>query len=138
MYEEVLKTARKNQIDDHLFRAWQNLGSIYFDEKKPHIALLYLDSAKTLAKKNGDLEGQIDVLQMLAYVHNKNLNYKSAYNSIVESHNLKDSLLNIQKLKAVTELGEKYESEKKTKENIILKNNKLQLELDNSNKNEQH
>lgn len=130
MYKEVLISARKNPISDHLFRAWQNLGALYGDLKQPETALKYIDSARAYAKKSGDLSSETDALNSLARIHEYKGDFKNAYQTLIESRVLGDSLLNKEKIRAVADVREKYETEKKAKENILLKNLQLQMELD--------
>jgi class 3 adenylate cyclase len=130
MYKEVLISTRKNPISDHLFRAWQNLGALYGDLKQPETALKYIDSARAYAKKSGDLSSETDALNSLARIHENKGDFKNAYQAIIQSRQLGDSLLNKEKIRAVADVREKYETEKKAKENILLKNLQLQMELD--------
>lgn len=130
MYKEVLISARNNPISDHLFRAWQNLGALYGDIKQPETALKYIDSARAYAKKSGDLSSETDALNSLARIHEFKGDYRNAYRALLRSRELGDSLLNKEKIRAVADVREKYETEKKAKENILLKNLQLQMELD--------
>jgi adenylate cyclase len=129
---EVLTTARKNPIDDHLFRAWSNLGILYSEEKKFDFAMLFLDSALNYAQKNKDLEAQKDAMLNISHIYEGNKDYKNALISIKQYNFKRDSLLNTAKIKAIADVKEKYETEKKAKENTLLRNKSLELELERS------
>ncbi len=73
--------------------------------------------------------------QLIADIYEKKGDYKSAYKAINKSNLFKDSIFGIEKQKAIFELETKYETEKKEKENLQLKQESVAKDLALSKKN---
>ncbi len=82
---------------------------------------------KTLpeAKKIRNLEVQKNIHENLASIYTTIGNHKLANSSLIEFYKLKDSISNTKQRKEITELEIKYETTKKEKEILALKENQL-------------
>ncbi|MFY0674085.1 MAG: hypothetical protein JXQ87_11795 [Bacteroidia bacterium] len=113
-FEKALKMVYKRQ------RSILDLGIIYnnlayYSTDSAEI-LAYLDSAAHYSKLGNDLEGMQYAVENKSYYLNDIRAYRRAYNALSLAMELKDSLLNIKKIEAVSNIEEKYNSEKKTNE----------------------
>lgn len=75
----------------------------------------------------GTIKMYMDGYEQLAQIYNKSKSYKKAYNAFEKYNSLKDSLIDNNKNRAITEMQEKYESDKK---DLLL--DKKQLEIENA------
>ncbi len=123
---QALTLAREQQVYGNILIIYNNLAGLSDDH---HQVLNYLDSAIAYA-------GKLDNLSAMQKLnHNKALiltglgDYKQGYNALLWAYYLQDSVLSIEKYKAITEMQEKYEAEKKTNEIQSLKLDNLDKEL---------
>ncbi len=84
-------------------------------------SIAYLDSALSIAKEINSKERIKLAYQQLAYTYAASKDYENAYHNHQLFSDEKDSLLNEQSSKQITEMQTKYDTEKKEKENQILK-----------------
>lgn len=86
----------------------------------------YLDSAIHYSKLNNNLFQRLAITENKAYfLYDKNL-FQNAFNTLEAAFELKDTILNADKYRAVAEMEQKFETEKKT-------NQITALELENAN-----
>ena len=108
---------------------YSNVAAVKSDRGQHRLALVYLDSSQAIAERLGDLPMQITV----AKARSKNLkdlgDHRSALEAISHYITLNDSLLNIEKVKSIADMQEKYESEKKAGEIKELKIQNLDSQL---------
>ncbi|NER17746.1 tetratricopeptide repeat-containing sensor histidine kinase [Spongiivirga citrea] len=114
-YESALKLGE--EINDQYFETdlLLNLSNSHIQLKNYEVAISNLTKALSMAEKSGATEIKTKALLYLAKAHS----LKGAPESLkfYEQHkNLKDSLYNIEKVKAINELETKYEAERKDKE----------------------
>lgn len=88
-----------------------------------------------LYKKNKLIELLPSIYNNLSSTYEANKNYKKALEIKLLEINLNDSILGIEKQKAIAGLEEKYQNEKKEKENLKLKQESALKDLTISNKN---
>ncbi|MBK7754754.1 MAG: tetratricopeptide repeat protein [Flavobacteriales bacterium] len=128
--EEVLDLLRDGGFTDQLVRCYQNLGTIHKDLGDLDKALAYQDSAIALARSTGFLEGRgrchpwSRPRSMRAHRRN------DAFDQLVRYLMLHDSILDNDRIKAVAEMREKYETEKKERDNVALRAANLEAALD--------
>jgi adenylate cyclase len=95
---------------------YSNVASMKYDRGKFREALIYLDSSQTIAERLGDLQAQV----IQAYSRSRSFrqlgDHTSALAELETYVSLKDSLLGTEKVKAIADMQEKYESEKKAGE----------------------
>jgi serine phosphatase RsbU (regulator of sigma subunit) len=114
---------KQKGFGDVLIASLINLGTINQDLKKYDVAETYFQEALTTAK---EIESKVlikDMLFALASLYEDKKNYPSAYNYYKLFSEAKDSLLNKENSKLITEMNTKYTTEKKEKEIELLKKN---------------
>lgn len=122
-YELATKLIKSSLTYAHARNAYGTLSSLYNNlaglSEDPKTISKYIDSAIYYAEKSGDLEDLQTSKQNKAYHLYNTKKYEEAYNSLWESTELKDSIININKIKVAAEMSEKFETEKK--QNTIIK-----------------
>ena len=110
----AIKKQMNNQND--LIIQYNNIAAVYLDIKKYDLALSYNDKAFELASKSGNLEELINVYDTYALINSAKKDFKKAYDYHKLYSKTKDSLLNIDNLKAVEEINTKYQTAEKEKQ----------------------
>ena len=128
-YEEVRDLLRVAGFSDRLVRCYQNLGSIHKDLGNLETAIAYQDSAIALARSSGFLEGEAAATQGLAQILRDRTPKNEAYDQLDRYLLLHDSILSSDRIKAVAEMREKYETERKERENVALRAENLEAAL---------
>jgi len=132
-FEEALRDLKKagrsyitmNQTDID-FQNLFNMGDIYFRMGKYKLAIIYLEEAKQICSKQLKTNFNcpmyiVPILETLAKCYEKTNNFKKSNVILWISSVIKDTLFEMNKTKYSLEFGEKYQAEKKEKENQILK-----------------
>ena len=112
-----------NSFGDVLVASLINLGTIDQEQKRYESSEAYFQEALAMAKK---IESRMLVKEMalsLAVLYEETNNYKNAYDYYKLYSEAKDSLLNKENSKLITEMNTKYTTEKKEKEIELLKKN---------------
>ncbi|HRH70605.1 MAG TPA: adenylate/guanylate cyclase domain-containing protein [Flavobacteriales bacterium] len=128
-YEEVLALLRHGGFSDHLVRCYQNLGGIHKSLGELDKAIAYQDSAIALARTSGYLHGEADATRGLAEILRERAPRNEAYDMLQRYLVLHDSILDSDRVKAVAEMREKYETEKKERDNQALRAANLEAAL---------
>ena len=110
----AIKKQMNNQND--LIIQYNNIATVYLDIRKYDLALSYNDKAFELASKSGNLEELINVYDTYALINSAKKDFKKAYDYHKLYSKTKDSLLNIDNLKAVEEINTKYQTAEKEKQ----------------------
>ena len=90
-----------------------------------------LDSAYVLAENIKSTEHKANVYKHRADLYASSFNFEKAYQSLISYNELREQILNEEKIKSVTEMMEKYESEKKARQIQDLEIDKLDATLRN-------
>jgi signal transduction histidine kinase/CheY-like chemotaxis protein len=98
----------------------QNIGECYIFLKKPQKAFTYLNKGLELALEKGNLHVQKNIYSVLCDYYLDEGDYHSAYKYREKYDAVRDSVLNLEKKTMFDELQTKYETEKKTQENLLL------------------
>jgi len=101
-----------------------NIGDVFTKQEKYSEARKYLTDALQLSKETGAKDVLKDTYDGLAKLSEATGDYKNAYQYHKLFSEVKDSLLNENNTKQVTEMKTKYETEKKDKEILMLNANK--------------
>ena len=101
--------------------ASNSLASLYLKQGELARAKQYLDTAARLGKKMRARDIILENYRICRNLYRTQHQFEKALNYYDEHIMLKDSLFNEQKSKALAEMQIKYETEKKEKENIVLK-----------------
>ncbi len=130
-YSRMAITSAK-LLKDHqgVAMLYQNMASIELDRKRYETALAFADTAEQLSTELGNLALLVSVADLKHRSYYGMNNLVQAYSALGSYVHLNDSLLNTEKVKAITEMQEKYESEKKAKEILGLKAVNLESELE--------
>ena len=128
----ALVNATRNHRPDRQAVNYSNLAGNAENRGDHRRALQLQDSALAIATANDDLQMQVKIhlgmARDLFILHDP----ERAYEHLETHRLLNDSLLNLEKVRALTEMQEKYETEKKARENVQLKAENLAVELDKS------
>ncbi len=99
----------------------KNIGEIYRKEKDYNKAIISLDSALAISKQIQSTEKMKLCYEELANIYEASGDFEKAYINHQLFMYAKDSLLNEESSKQIAEMQTKYDTEKKEKENQILK-----------------
>lgn len=117
--------AAKN-FDKELTRTYQNIAETYYNMGRQDSALTAANKAYAMAKKVGYLEIVSNVENIFAGIYASKGDYKTSNEYLRKFIANKDSLLNIEKEKAMADLEAKYEFVKKQKKiELLEKDNEL-------------
>ena len=128
--EQVLVEVKRMGDRQGMMLQYINLGRNASDRGIFRTSLAYLDSAHALASELKDGRVLSDVALVRANSWLQAGQADTAYAYLLLHLALKDSLLNIEKVKAIADVQEKYESEKKAKEILGLRADNLEGELE--------
>ncbi len=123
---QALALAREQKVYDNILILYNNLAGISDDR---HQILNYLDSAILYADILHNLSAKQKLNQNKALFLTSLGDYKNGYDALWWAYYLQDTVLSIEKYKAITEMQEKYEAEKKTNEIQSLKLDNLDKEF---------
>jgi serine phosphatase RsbU (regulator of sigma subunit) len=110
-------------FNDVLVASLVNLGEISQASKKYDAAESYFLEALSTAREMDSKMLTKDMLLSLASLYEEKMDYPKAYDSYKLFSEAKDSLLNKENSKLITEMNTKYTTEKKEKEIELLKKN---------------
>lgn len=123
------KNAKKNTNVDSYMSLLINMANIDMERGKHKSALTILDSVYILADTLKSIENLANVQRSRANLYAGMNDYKSAYSYLNEFLELNAQYLDEERVKAVTEMMEKYESEKKARQIQQLELEKLDATL---------
>lgn len=110
----AIKKQMNNQND--LIIQYNNIATVYLDIRKYDLALNFNDKAFELASKSGNLEELLNIYETYSLINSAKKDFKQAYDYHKLYSKTKDSLLNIENLKAVEEINAKYQTAEKEKQ----------------------
>lgn len=122
--EEAFRLFKTVNDKSGLITATRTLGVIADREQKSKKAISYLQRSIEIATSLGEPEELRESYLMLAEVYEKIGDYANALAAYKNYHVLYDTLLNLEKAKAINALKTQFETEKKEKEIILLKQEK--------------
>ncbi len=128
-YQKSVEEARKYKMVDSEITGLTHLGETFFRLKNSTEAIKYFNEALLLARKNKLMVEEADALEGLISVLEENKNYPEAFNALKRFRLLKDSLLNIEKIKSLNEIENKLKLTEKEK---IIAEQGLALEKENA------
>ena len=97
-----------------------NLSTIFMSVDDYEKAIQYADSSLSAAKEISLVDNMKSIYELLSHVHEKKGNYQKAYEYHKLYSDTKDSLLNEESSKQITEMQTKYETEKKEQQITLL------------------
>jgi signal transduction histidine kinase/Tfp pilus assembly protein PilF len=133
-YEEALKYFQKSielkkQLNNRrgMAASYSGLGFTYYKLGQIEKGLSYIKESYVIRKELDDKRGMVASLTRLGEIYAETGNYKNAYESIKLSKSYSDTLLNEQKNKSIAQLQEEFQTERKSKEILLLqKENTIQ------------
>ncbi|WP_420602855.1 tetratricopeptide repeat-containing sensor histidine kinase [Flagellimonas sp.] len=122
---QALSIRKKTKNNDGIGTLYNNLGYLYLQQGSPKKAIPYLNNALTF----GQGTNESITFNNLSNAHKALGDYKSALEYANKKTFLNDSILKIENQKAIAEITTKYETEKKEKEILNLKNVNLETDI---------
>lgn len=113
--EEALQIKRQLGVRRKLQNDLLNLGSWYIELKQYAKAKQLLAEGLALAYELNDITYLHYFYESIAQLDSLTGNFSEAYSHLKRANHFKDSAYSIQKIKAVEEIGKKYENEQKEK-----------------------
>lgn len=120
-YTESLEIKKQTGDKSGLASTLGNIGTIYYNKKNFAKAIEYYAESEKIAAESGNLEFQVNALYNLHNCYLYTNNAPKALEFIEKYKLLNDSLYNTTSSGQIAEMQTKYETEKKEKENIELK-----------------
>jgi signal transduction histidine kinase len=114
-YQKALILYREIQDKNGLGFIYNNLGNCYLDIRSFDLAKKYIDSGFVLGKKLNSLGLIRNSYKSLSRFETLLGNYEKADTYFNSYEKLKDSILNVEKIKVVSEIKSKYDVQKKQK-----------------------
>ncbi len=121
--------AKKNADIDNYMSILLNLANIDMERHRYKQAIVTLDSVASLAENRKDVGTFVMVQKSRSELYARMKNYEAAYRFLTEYVKSNDEFLDQERVKAVTEMMEKYESEKKARQIQQLQLDKLDATL---------
>lgn len=122
--EEAFRLFQRVNDQSGLITATRMLGIIASKEQKSKKAISYLERSIEIAISLGEPEELRESYLALAEVYERTGDFANAFAAYKNYHALYDTLLNLEKAKTVNALKTQFETEKKEKEIVLLKQEK--------------
>ncbi|MFN6038794.1 MAG: tetratricopeptide repeat protein, partial [Bacteroidota bacterium] len=120
-FQEHLNYAKKLNESHSLIIAYFNLANLFQTQKFWDKALCFLDSSAWLAEKTKDYENLIEIYSAYSDIYKEKKNFEKALAFQILMDANKDTMLVRNKDKLIIEMATRYDTEKKEKENEILR-----------------
>ncbi len=127
--EQVSKSIGDESIHIILYDTYLTFARVYLKKNQTALALDYAPKALLNAKKIEMKAGIRDSYKLLAEIYGLQNNIAQAYDFQKKYISLNDSILNEESIKKVADMQAQYENEKKEKEILALKSEKIVQEL---------
>jgi len=121
LLEEGLKIYIDLGVKDKIASAYIRLGEVYAEDKNYSIARTNIEKGINIAEEIGLLEWQKEGYLSYSNVLAATGNYEWAFESLKQHGVIKDSINNLQSQEALTRLSIEFDTERKEKENSLLK-----------------
>ncbi|NER13207.1 hypothetical protein GWK08_07135 [Leptobacterium flavescens] len=121
----IFKTQDSYYSRSRMLGIYNNLGIVKFRSENNQLALRDFNEAKNLALELNRKRNLVDIYDWLYQVHKKNDHKDSTIYYLDKKYNLEKELDRTQQSISITELQTKYQTEKKEKENLLLKQDLL-------------
>ncbi|PQJ80371.1 tetratricopeptide repeat-containing sensor histidine kinase [Polaribacter porphyrae] len=136
IYADSLQNTYKKYVSQFVYENSLYFSSIaYYNKGKYKKALQKAQQSLGLILKNGMLINAAENYELISKIYQKQGKSKKALEALIKAKKFNDSIFNINQQKTVLDLEKKYETEKKEKENLILKQESSKKDLTISNKN---
>ncbi len=127
-YEKAFNIYKSIESKDNIVLTLVSLARIKNLKYDFRAAKKYLEEAETTAKEINSFTSSVDIYRELSLSYTGLQDFKRALYYLNRHSELKDSLMNVDKQKQILELQTRYETEKKEKENEILRKDRKILQ----------
>ncbi|MFT3910328.1 MAG: adenylate/guanylate cyclase domain-containing protein [Ferruginibacter sp.] len=121
-YHRALAFYTENEIEAEIPGIYNSLGSVYEETGNVDSALYYLNKSIATAIATGNMSMQVESYEALSKLYEHQGNFEASLNAYKKYFSTTNSLLNDEKVKQISEMQTKYQTEKK--ENQIIKLNR--------------
>ncbi len=134
-YDKALKARIELGDKVSVCMIYNNIGSVYMNDKKYVKAIEYLNKGLAVANEIDSKQNLLNIYHALAGSYRRSNRLEEAYSMLFKYASLKDSLFNKESIEKIEEIQTKYETEKKEQEIALLNNTNALKELEiNKNK----
>lgn len=117
---------RKEMGDSHeLANTYQSLGKAYEHLGKYDSAMIWLDSSYAISTRSGMKDVQYRALYLMAELKYNSGNHQEAYDYLLRSVNIKDSVISEESREQINELMQRFDTEQK-EQKIALQNAEIE------------
>jgi tetratricopeptide (TPR) repeat protein len=120
-YKSSLKITERLKYAYGISNTSNNIGKIYQLMGRPDSAEVFILKGLETARKNGLLTLEMQSLNTLSSLYRSTGNFRQALDVYQDYSIVKDSLFNLERTMQIADMETKYETEKKERENIILR-----------------
>jgi class 3 adenylate cyclase len=119
-YQQALQDYILLGLEDNIGILYFNYGNLYAKNKLYDSAIIYLNKSLHIASKQGYIEMVAMSYDKLSTIHATKGNFYEAYKSKALFSQYQDSLLNTEKVKSISDMQTKYDTEKKQQQIALL------------------
>ena len=123
-FNEAAKHAQESQDLDNLMSIVINMANVHVEAGDNRAALVMIDSAEHMAVRLNNLEKLAYVYDIKSDIYARQGRFETAYDTLRAYVDVRETFLDAERIKAVAEMMERYESERKARQI-------QQLELEN-------
>ncbi len=127
-YEKACSIYKSIDSKDNIVLALVALARLKNLSYEFRAAEKYLEEAETIAREINSVGSGVDIYRELSMSYTGLKDFKKAFYYLNRYSELKDSLMNVEKQKQILELQTQYETEKKEKENELLRKDRKILQ----------
>ncbi|MHC1736490.1 MAG: tetratricopeptide repeat protein [Ignavibacteriaceae bacterium] len=120
-YSEALSQSRSIENKKGVINSLNNLGKVYIELGRIDLAQKYLSESMEMLKDERIADFLRDANRYYARLFERKGDLTNAYNYLKIYQGLSDSLFNLENSRIINDLKEKYDAEKKEKENELLR-----------------
>ncbi|MES2649629.1 MAG: tetratricopeptide repeat protein [Bacteroidota bacterium] len=115
-----LKYASEQDNQLRIAMAYTNFGQLYLEQKRYDLAIKAADNSFKLSKQESDIETQYNAASILADAYAGSGNHQQAYDYVLISKQLNDSLLKMKYDEDIAALQTNFKVEEKNKQILLL------------------
>lgn len=119
-FKKSISAYNELEMPNELAMLQFNLGNLYIGIRQPDLGITHLEKAKNIAEEINDSYRVSRCLELLSDAYAQKDDFLKAYNFHVQYTTLSDSLLNLEKVKQISEMNVLYDTEKKEQQIQLL------------------
>lgn len=123
--------SEKEGFNNFLGQNYKNIGVVLWHQNKKAEAFEYLKKAITVCEKTNEQNVLIETFEIQQKFYAESNDYKNAYLAGLKLAQVKQSVIGIEKQKAISEINTKYETEKKQNHIVSLQKDNEIASLEN-------